>query len=211
MRWQWSILSIRESKLKRWLLILIIIIVPLTAFAAMAFNTNRNHIEPMLWGITGMMILLGGLWAIMTKFSIGTRQFAGSNSVIYGIISFSLFRMSNAETFITSFPFFALMIALCSCLAFFRFKVTNYAFTVYFFATFCLMVLPLARPTINLKSIIFYPVFVKFRSWFDFLAFRATFRYDFGSHNQLLRSWLRLELVARYALAVSSSYYRGVK
>jgi len=143
----------------------------------MTHSTNRYNIELMSLCITWMVILLGGLRAIVAESGIRTWQFASGNSMMYSIFSFSSFRMSNAITFICFFTCLALIFTFLTSFALFSFSIFSY--------NQCR-----AKLAVILKSSLF--VFMKIRNCFDLLAFRATFCLNCFSHNQLHNSWLRL-------------------
>ena len=60
----------------------------------MTRNTNRRNIKPMLFFIAvPVVVLLGGLWAVMAELCIGAGQFADFNSIINGTYCLSSFGM----------------------------------------------------------------------------------------------------------------------
>lgn len=168
-------------------------------------STNRYNIELVFRHIAFvMMIYLGWMFSILTLQSIGAGNFTSSNSPIYSTYSFSPFRVSNEVAFIfflvSSFTFWCFLIFLNS------FETSSFAF--FSFVIFYRIQF-LAGFAVALKSFSF--AFVKFRSWFELLAFRTAFRYSLLKHYFLLNRKFCLEPVAGYAPAIGSSYYKGIK
>ncbi len=166
----------------------------------MTHSTNNNDIKKMLRSIAGMMVMFG-LFATRAFKTIGTRQFTSGNSMINGVACFPASWKTSLIIFYSMidscFAYFALLISLFGRFALF----TLVMFSDIFSATYFTMILITTFP---------FGCFVKLRKQFYFLTFATFFGYGLFSHNQLLYSWLRLEPVARYALAVgsfNSNYY----
>lgn len=152
--------------------------------------------------------------------SIWPRQFSRPYSIVYCIVNFLPIRMSSFIFFnifrMSKLAFFALSIALLDSLIFFALKIgfsLQFAFCAFSIAllsgfTFvALSVLFLAYFTPRSIAICITYIFVKFRQWFDFFAFRALFGYALLRHGRIsLIERLCLEPVARHALAVGSLY-----
>ena len=178
----------------------------------MARNTNRNNIKPMLRLIVGVMILFCLCGTIIALQSINSGQFASLYSITHctfsffsiGILQVVMFMGSN----LNSYALFALFILFLIGFELFTFLLITFLSS---FAVFCLLVFFAIFQPANF-AIISIAVFiigllVKFRKKFCFFANSASFRYDLLSHFRLLNRRLWLEPIARYALAVGSSYY----
>lgn len=170
----------------------------------MTFHTNRNYVKPMFWFVTPMVILLGFFGAIMTLQDVKVGEFAISNSIIYSNPGFCMIRMASKKTFYSclksNFAFRCFLIFLiCFTMNSFAFFALSITF-VGGFAFFRLLISFFARFAIALKPISLCSVFVKLRKRFNLVAFRASFRYDLFSHNQLPYSWLRLEPIAAHTV-----------
>lgn len=169
----------------------------------MTFSTYRYNIKPVLKGIAFVVvILLCWMFATVALESIGARQIADLNSIIYGKSGFYSFWMIGSVMFICCFALICFMIFL-NCFA--KHNFTPFCFGIFF--TF----LRMARFAHIFISILVAWGFVKFIDLFSLFANSANFRYDYLRHYFLLDRKFCLESIAGYAPAVGSSYYRGVK
>ncbi len=165
---------------------------------SMTQTTKGDNIKPMFLCITGMMVT-SRLLSTKAFQSIGLRQFAFTDSVIYGIVRFYLFGVSAAifllVPLLSLFVFFASDILLSGYFAFFSFIIAFYASVNTDFA-----------PT--MKAVLRCPIFVKFCNGLAVLAVITFFCYNLLRHNQFLSNWLCLGPVSRPIL-VSGSFYNN--
>lgn len=166
----------------------------------MTLSTNRHNIKPVLRFIAFvMMILLGGLWAIMTEQKFRRNQFAILNGVIYSFNSFNFIWIESIKTFLGFFVFCCFLI-FCNTIA-----LNNSAF-------FCLFIFPSIFQITNFASIFISILvtcgFVKFVDWFSLFANATGFRYDYLNHNlSPIKVAVRADCSSQ-ATVVGSSYYR---
>ena len=179
----------------------------------MARNTNRNNIKPMLFFVTvAMMVLLGLFGTVMALQGINSWQFAslrsGAHSTfcllsigISSVITFMSFNLNNST-------FFALFILFLVGFEMFTFLLISFLGSLPFCCLFVLFAIlqPTEFALISI-AVLINVLLVKFRKWFDILAFGTSFRYDFVRHLLLLIRSKCLESIAVYTIAVDSSYY----
>lgn len=177
----------------------------------MTFYANRHNVEPILRGISLVMMIFFCLCgAVMALQGVRPEQFTSSDSITHSLTGLMAFGMPNLITAnitkTSSLAFFSLLIVFLAGLAFFASFVTTtnrfafFALEVAFSANFvflCLLVLPvevfLACFALVLIAIFFATVFTKFREMFGLLALVATFGYDWFRHGFLLFRKLCLE------------------
>ncbi len=171
----------------------------------MTFYTNRNYIKLIFECITGVMIFLGLLKAVMTLLYIRPRQFACSHSIAYSLMRLKLVRITDVITFlgiyVGCFTFIALTITFncstalfCISMFFLLFRTTGFAFTQSSFF----------HMTMN----------IKFRKGFCFFANTASFCYNWFRHNRFLNKRFCLEPTAAHTaigLFYNTNYQRNVK
>jgi len=153
----------------------------------MTFYANGNNVKPKLRLIAmPVMVLLGWLRAIMAEPSIGTRHFAGSNSVMYSAYCFNIIRIAGIEPLhcglaLGGFSMFCRCFVI-SYLAVGGPPIFCNSLTISCSASFTVLVGFLARFAATSNAVFVSSVFGKFRQWFEMLAFATSFRYDFSSH-----------------------------
>lgn len=199
---------------------------------SVALLANRNNVKVMFWFVAlVVMILLGG-FATGALQRIRMRQLAVSNGFCYGFTSFSSLRMANIISLYAltmhyfavftlpimlppSFAPFALIKTFSTHSAFFGWTVFVISTPLSCFAFFSLAVFFRALTTTYFTpvgvAILLRTVFTELGKWFDFFAFGTSFGYALLSHFRLQYRRFWLEPVARYALAVGSSYYNGLQ
>lgn len=97
---------------------------------AMTFSANRNHIKPMLWGITKeMMVFLGWFYATGTRIVSCWIHLAITYRVINCLPGSHTVRMQCDLMCPASLPFFACIISCHNSFAFISFSVTRLAGT----------------------------------------------------------------------------------
>ena len=172
----------------------------------MTQDTSWNNIKPMLGFVSvPMMILLGGLRAVMAEQKFGRNQFASIDSINYSSSGFNLIWMTSIVTFLSCFVFW------CFSTFFICFAISSFAllglfimFLIIFirrFALFCLttflscfaksrfaffgfLIFTPARFTIDLKPVFTSSVFIKFRQLFELLALRTSFCLNCLRHSR---------------------------
>ena len=183
----------------------------------MTFFTSRNYIKIMFRRITKiMMVLLCRFGTIMTEQKFGRNQFTSNNSVMNNVACFPPFGMLNVIAFfilsLSYFAFFGLSITFLCGLTFSASIITIISFSVYSSALFCLAIFFYAFQVANFTrtyiSILIVCLFVKFRNWFDLLAFSTLFCLNCFSHSLFLCKRLRLEPIAAHT-AVGLLYTNG--
>ncbi len=183
----------------------------------MTLYAYRNNIEPMLFFVAlPVMILMRLFRAIMAQFSIRAWQFFGSNSVVHGVPGFNYIWVLCFITLLCFFSFFCFSIFI-SC--FVKNNFTFGCFSVFLtssamnnFAFRCFLKIVLNSFTtsfaICLKSIIYASIFIKISNWFDLLAMRTSFCFNWFSHYVLSLSKNVLVRADRTPIALfGSSYY----
>ena len=183
----------------------------------MTFYTRRNNIQPMLFSIALVVVILFCLvGTVMTLHSIKLRQLPIPNGVIYSNSCLVLFWITRIILFSFSFPPFALgvsfFISFFCNFTFLCFLITSRIFPVYSLAPFCSSIFFFVFGATGLATVLMTvlcaSVFVKLRERFELLASATSFLYDFSSHSRLLNRRFWLGPIAAHT-AVGSSYYIG--
>lgn len=178
----------------------------------MTIRTNGNNVRLMFNLIAFMMMIMFSLLATIPALEIMSRkQFALLNCVIDNGGSNNSIRIFGLIAFLCSLTLFALPIFNgCTLTSYISRLAMVISFGVFFVVKFALWILIIIFATFyapNLITISFTSMFMKLRKWFIFLAFRASFRYDFDSHNRFLHKRFWLELFAGPIPVFSSLYY----
>ena len=146
----------------------------------MAWYASWNDIKPMLRLVAApVVVLLGGLWAVMAEEGIRLGQFAITDCITYSACGFNMIRIEGTKLFSCGFALFCFLIFFTSLAlnksAFGCFlKIALNCFTT-IFAT-------------GLKSV--FCASVKFRNRFDLLASATSLCYDGCGHFNLLNRLL---------------------
>lgn len=164
---------------------------------------GRNDIEPMFGTISLPMMILSCLpSAIYTFKYFGIRQF-----------SITCQRMNRPLRTNLIWMFFSIFF----CIFFLKFKksICLSIFLFIFFLGLCRKILPAififyscAKFAPSIITIFCAVIFVKFRNWFNRLAFRTEFCLNYIRHNFLLYRELCLEPLIRPILMCGSFYYK---
>lgn len=148
----------------------------------MTLNTLRLNVQPMLWQVAFMVVLLC-LTATGALEGIGTRQLTGSDSAVDRVMGFYLFGIVPVVAFSASLAFIAVVVAFSVGLAFVALPVSLLVSLVFgrlviigFHALF----------TLGTETVLFTSVLRKLRSFFKLLASTALFCYDLLRHNCFL-------------------------
>lgn len=168
---------------------------------SMTFSANRNNVKPTFWLITWMMILLCLIATEITLQSVNSSHLASLNSVIYSIFGFSSIWVARFKTSSSCSIFnFAILSLLIVLLVAFLVCFAFFALRIIFLIDFS------TNNTFRMITIFAIFMFVKFRKWFDLLAFRTSFCLNWFSHSLFLYKRLRLEPVAAHTV-VGSAYF----
>jgi len=171
----------------------------------MTFYAHRHNVQPVLFSIAFMVVVVLGLFATGTVQSIDSRQFTGIDSFLYGSSCVTSFSVSRIVLFMSNFVSFVLPITFIAVFGFFASIIMAHIhFTFFCFIAFFL-VFALASFTFRPITVSFAAVFVKISEWFNSFAFGTSFGYDLLSHNRFSSKRLCLEPVAAQT-AVGSSY-----
>ena len=177
------------------------------------FNTNRNNIEPMFWGITLVMVVVVCLFATRA-FQFGKRfKFAINNSLsnrsacfysirMIGFILACMFKLIHLALFALVEPFRA-------SLAFFTLLITFLNSFAFFGASILLSCVVMARFTMCITTIFASFIYIVIRQWKILLTICAGLCYNLlrhGSFSFLKR--LCLGPVADYT-SVAGSFYNN--
>lgn len=184
----------------------------------MTFNTNRNNIKPMFFGVAFVVVVLFCLFrAIMAFQGIGARQLAIPYSIIDSVsslIAIGIFCLATlCSKFAYKFTSFALIITSVFSLSVFAmvvfpdgsfvnnlpFLALAIRFLILFFAYFALVAM----------FIFFAFIFVKFRNGFNFFAIATSFCYDLLRHSFFLTKKLCSGPVLGYIPISGSFHYKG--
>src|SRR4030042_2755704 len=182
--------------------------------------TYSNNIKPILRFVAKIMMIR--LCSCPTKAfkRLWQRQYLSSDCLVYNSVCFDSIGMFFAS-FINSFlrvmsKYFIISISsICrlsiSLSTFFCRIISQFSQFARNLSSFSRMIFSAGfRVTLfamRTKAIFFADIFRELRDKFDFFAFGTFFSYDLLSHNQLLKSWLRLEPFTRPILVRGSSYY----
>ncbi len=169
----------------------------------MTRNTNRNNIKPMLFSMAvPMMVFFSLVGAIMAFKLCWFGQISFYNFVIYCTSCFSALWITNVIQsrllLIVCFTPIGFVILLAGF---------NYVSTTYFGRIIILTRDIRAFFAIVSTSVFSTFIFVKFRQWFDLLAFDTFSYYDLLGHNRLLIRRLWLEPVSGDIPVSGSLYY----
>lgn len=167
----------------------------------MTRNTDSNYIKPVF--IVGMVVFFC-LFSTSALKSVGAYHFAVFYSVSYfaaGFVFYYIYLfMQFSIKFGCVFAFITLVIFFVSekmrLLTFFSLRVF-----------FCSNTL--AYPAKILMAILCRSIFIEIRKGLNCFAITTFLGYDWFRHNRFLNKRLCLEPVARYTLAVGSSYYNN--
>ncbi len=159
----------------------------------MTFTTSRQNIEPMLFGVTFMVMPVLCLFgAFMALKNIGVNQLANFYRIPYSLVRRAfigiLISIFNTRLFLTYSPLFTLK-----------------PFFHIFFTMIIVGIFVLAQSTtwlIAASSIISWWIFCE---WFNYFAFSASFRYDSFRHNRFSNKRFLLGPVT--TLIVPGSFY----
>jgi len=178
----------------------------------MTRDTDRHNIQPKLFVVAFMMMILFCAFSARALQGISTRQLARFNGPLYSIFSFYAFRASNIITlfgfFVCFFTFPALVVTF---LGIFVFLCLPMAFVGSF--TLCGMsilslIVRMASLAFNLISIFRSTVFIKFKGGFDLFTNITSFCYNWFSHNVLsLQKNVLVRAGCWHIPAVGSLYY----
>jgi hypothetical protein len=186
------------------------------------FRANRNNIEAMSLGVSFVMVVLFSLTSTIVTFKRRCRKhFLSMNRISYGGMRkpFVFIASSVSNSFVMLvylvlrclgilsaclFVCFGLSMSFSSCPAFF-------GLTVSFLRVFRFLTTAISGTACFAfwrEAVFTYASFVKFSEWFDFLANRASFGYDYISHiRNSIRLWLKP--LASNELATGLFYYTG--
>ena len=204
----------------------------------MTSKTQRNNIKPMFFGIAKIMMISVCLFFTCAFLCISLWHFARTNSIPHRLMSLKLIGILFSISFPLSmgilYAFFGFGISIISFFAFwclFIFMIIFSLVFIYFwpvlfsvftttltgvFSAFWRLCITLCSFVMTFFTTVIQAirrgfVFIVFIKRFNSFAMRTTFSYDLLSHNQLLKSWFRLEPLAGTTLAFGSLYYNFAK
>lgn len=138
----------------------------------MTRNTHRNNFKPVFRCVTlVVMILLCWFWAVMALQRRRFGYFASQDYIIYSVSGPNLIWMSVIETLFCCFAFLTLFVTFFCSFALFALMINSLVEFVFF----SLLIRSSANFTTTFKSIFMGYIVMKFRNWFDCLAFRTLF------------------------------------
>jgi hypothetical protein len=165
----------------------------------MTSTTYWYDFEMILFSVIFRMMIVSCCFVtVSTLVRICRLQFTATDSIIDSTVCFDsfwiLFLVFGCVFLYVYFPFFALLESFAS---------TRVNFTT----SWCLSILFNAGLAMTTQIIFLGYIFVKLGEWFNLLASRALFCYDFFSHNQFLYNWFWLEPVSEPISVTGLSYY----
>lgn len=188
----------------------------------MTFYAFRHNIEPMLFGVTLVMMVLACLLAAITRLGDGSGQLAGGDCVVYGvsrlapigvrliISSEHFFEFVGLLIYSVLLPaMFGLIQPVTSCLSFLAIFVTSIRHSP--FIAFAVLLLNnfVASLTLTTIPISLGSILVKSRQWLNLFALRALFCYDWFRHGFFLCKKLCFEPLESQPLCGFSSLYHN--
>ncbi len=180
----------------------------------MTFNANRYHIEPMLGGVTRMMVLFCTFITLVTLQGLYWRQYTQFNSVGHSTSSVAFFRIFCSSTFLCCPTFLCLRIFLRSSRQhFFPTSALGILFAV-MSCFWCFCVLGFADFTLIMPAKLPRMVTRKLRQGLNLLAFRARLGFNGFRHGCFSSKQLCLEPMAVrpvIGLPIVADMWRAVK